>query len=461
MNMTTCKIHFTKTPSKSIYASTSLLKKLKLKPAKSIHLGLGKKKTRTTLKRIKKPGRHLYIPSTIRGLLRVPQSGSVLISNQNGGKLQLGPLIGIMTTASSRTVNAPFGGKSGMLKQYLRAGHGKALYFAFTPMDIDWQKETVVAHFLNSSGGWTRRVVPLPDVVYNRITNRKLERSLAMHALKSRFLKRNIPIFNWSFYDKWQIYNLLQNESDVSRHVPESQINPTPEQIKQMLNKHRFIYLKPTAGSLGKGIYRITHHPQKGYFVRYRLRGKNVLLRLSNFNRLMRLLNKQKGMTLKNHVIQQGIRLIELDRCPIDFRFHLNKNGKNEWVVAGIGAKKAGRGSVTTHVASGGKLMTPGSVLSRIYGENQGREMLQKAKQTTIKLAEAIERNDPHLIGEIGFDIGIDKDGKIWMFEANAKPGRSIFKHPALRAQGKASLMYVFEHCLYLSKFYRNRRAES
>ena len=67
---------------------------------------------------------------------------------------------------------------------------------------------------------------------------------------------------------------------------------------------------------------------------------------------------------------------------------------------------------------------------------------MEKAKRETIKLAEIIERKSKRRVGELGFDIGIDKSGHIWMFEANAKPGRSIFKHPALKKQGRKSLRY-------------------
>jgi hypothetical protein len=130
----------------------------------------------------------------------------------------------------------------------------------------------------------------------------------------------------------------------------------------------------------------------------------------------------------------------------------MHKNGKNEWVPAGIGAKKAGRGSVTTHVKSGGSLMTPEQALATTFGD-ESYAVLEKAKQTAIKLSEAIERNYPHRLGELGLDLGIDKYGEIWMFEANAKPGRSIFKHPALRSEGRASVSYIFEHCMYLSRF--------
>ena len=230
--------------------------------------------------------------------------------------------------------------------------------------------------------------------------------------------------------------------------------NPSPDKIKELLEKHQFVYYKPTAGSLGSGIYRLTYSPKRGYFARYRRGGSNVLLRFSNFSSLMRMLNGRHGSALSRYVIQQGVRLVEIDGCPIDFRFHMHKNGKNEWIAAGIGAKKAGRGSVTTHIKNGGSLMTPEQALGRAFGD-KADEVLEQAKKAAVRLSEAIERNYPHTLGELGLDIGIDKDGEVWMFEANAKPGRSIFKHPALKAQGRASMEYILEHCLYLSRFRR------
>lgn len=115
-------------------------------------------------------------------------------------------------------------------------------------------------------------------------------------------------------------------------------------------------------------------------------------------------------------------------------------------------SEKAGKGSVTTHIKNGGVLMTPGNALSRTFGSQAG-EVLEKAKRVAVRMSEAIERNYPHRLGELGLDLGIDKDGEVWMFEANAKPGRSIFKHPALKPEGRASLEYILEHCLYLSRF--------
>lgn len=98
--------------------------------------------------------------------------------------------------------------------------------------------------------------------------------------------------------------------------------------------------------------------------------------------------------------------------------------------------------------------MTPEQALQRMFGD-RADEVLANMKKVAIDLALAIERNYPHLLGELGFDLGIDQDEHVWMFEANAKPGRSIFKHPSLRTEGQASIEHILDHCLFLSKFRR------
>lgn len=456
MSLTTCTIHFAARTDKTVYVSSALMKSLQLTGTKPVTLKVGSKSLLAPIKIVKKTGNHLYLPVAVKNALLVPRSGTCMAVSHGGRDIQIGPLVGILTNASSASVVQPFGTRSPLLKQYIGPGSQKSFFFAFTPSGVNWAAETVTAYF-PSGDGWVRKTVPLPDVVYNRLSSRKAEKSLSIENFKERFVRRGTPIFNWSFFDKWDVYNLLEGDKEAFKHVPESHLNPTPERVKEMLEKHRFVYLKPTGGSLGIGIYRLTYHPKRGYFARFRRSGKNVLYRFAQFGGLMNLLNSRSGR-MRNYVVQQGIRLIEIDSCPIDFRFHLHKNGQNEWVVAGIGAKKAGKGSVTTHVKNGGQIMTPEQVLDRVFG-SKADTILQNAKQTAIKLAEAIEKNSRHLLGELGFDIGIDQNEHIWMFEANSKPGRSIFKHPSLKSQGKTSLGLIFEHSLYLGRFRARREA--
>ncbi|WP_054957034.1 YheC/YheD family endospore coat-associated protein [Paenibacillus dakarensis] len=446
-------IHFSNQPEKVVFMSASLMNSLGLASRKQIQLRLGRDAISASLKPIERSGKHIYLSSGIRNQIPVPRRGPAYVILPKEGELRIGPVVGILSDGPSN-YSSPFGSRTAYIKQLLREGNKRMFVYAFAPKDINWQKETVYGYMLGSNGEFIRKTVPLPDVVYNRLPSRRTDFSPFTNQLRDRFIRRNIVFFNWAFFNKSEINSQLENDIQAGRYVPETYSNPSPERIKDMLARHRFLYYKPSGGSLGNGIYRLTYHPKKGYYARFRGSGGNTLLKFPSFSSLMRMLQARHGSSLKNYVIQQGIRLIEIDGCPIDFRFHMHKDGKNRWAAVGIGAKKAGRGSVTTHIKNGGSLMTPEQALSRVFG-SRSQAVLDKAKQTAVMLAEAIENHSPHTLAEIGFDIGIDEDEKIWMFEANSKPGRSIFAHPSLREEGKASVVHIFDHCLYLSGFYR------
>ncbi|WP_123041337.1 YheC/YheD family protein [Cohnella candidum] len=452
MSLTICNVHFTQQPERILWLSSSLAKLLRLGGRKSVTVKLGQDTVPAAVRTIKRKGHHVYMSAGLRQSVRVPMSGNVFVNNEEDGEIQLGPLVGILTDTSRSSPGSPFGYRTAFFKQLLSMGRKNAYFFAFTPRDINWHQETVQGWFYQPGSGWQRRVVPLPDVVYNRLPSRKAETSATLTALRERLVRKRIPFFNWSFFNKADVYKMLENDPEALKHLPESVHNPSPERIKEMLEKHHFVYYKPSDGSLGVGIYRLTYHPRKGYFIRFRRNGSNVLLRFNTFGGIMKMLRARHGSGLSQYVAQQGIRLVEIDSCPIDFRFHMHKDGSNRWVVAGIGAKKAGRGSVTTHIKNGGSLMTPEQALMHTFGDRT-LEVLEEAKDTAVQLSEAIERNYSHTLGELGLDIGIDRDGAVWMFEANAKPGRSIFKHPELKEQGRASMQYILDHCLYLSNF--------
>ncbi|WP_409345288.1 YheC/YheD family protein [Paenibacillus sp. MBLB4367] len=449
MSSTTCTVLVSQQFVNTVTLSRELAKTLKINPTKTITVRLGSKSVTVPLKIMNRKGSVCSLPQSVASMLKLPWTGSCQIRSANGDDIQLGPLVGVLAMNTSDP-QQPFGSLTPFVRDFMRAGTNKAFYYAFSPQQVNWNEGVVTGLIPDDEGGWVRKTLPLPDVVYNRLSSRKAEKTISMESFKDKFVRRKIPLFNWSFFDKWDVYRLLEGE-DAAKYVPESVIDPSPEEIKKMMEKHRFVFLKPTNGSLGIGIYRLTYNPEKGYFARFRKNGSNTLIRFPRFDGLMKMLNRH-NIRLEGYVLQQGIRLIEMDSCPIDFRFHMTKNGLNEWVPAGIGAKKAGRGSVTTHVRTGGQLMTPEYVLTQLFGK-RAEQVLEHTKEVAIQLAEAIERRYPHPLGELGFDIGIDSNEDVWMFEANAKPGRSIFKHPSLKAQGKASISNLVDHCFYLSRF--------
>jgi hypothetical protein len=196
-----------------------------------------------------------------------------------------------------------------------------------------------------------------------------------------------------------------------------------------MLSRYNHVYIKPINGSLGLGIHQIIYDKHLDhYFCRYQdADGINRLRKFSSLEGLVRHVFAKKN--LESLLVQQGINLLKAEKRSIDFRIHSNKDDKGDWQITAIAAKIAGPGSVTTHVRNGGEIKT----LKEIFSENECREYTEKLTEAALLLSQALERNMEGIIGEIGFDLGIDQNGNVWMFEANSKPGRSIFSHPDLK----------------------------
>jgi hypothetical protein len=159
-----------------------------------------------------------------------------------------------------------------------------------------------------------------------------------------------------------------------------------------------------------------------------------------------------RNRRLGSYLVQQGIQLATFQKRPFDFRVHLHKNQQNEWVVSCMAAKVAGSGSVTTHVRTGGTVIPGEELLAYLFGR-QWQIMQERIAEAAIKLATAIEQAHDVYLGELGLDMGIDTHGHVWMFEANSKPGRSIFKHARLKQADEASRSLILDYSCYLANF--------
>jgi hypothetical protein len=220
-----------------------------------------------------------------------------------------------------------------------------------------------------------------------------------------------------------------------------------------MLNKHRMIYLKPSGGSLGMGIFRITYHPKEGYFCRFHQGNQNVLHRFYSLEKLIQhYFGSPNSERFKKYLVQQGIRLIKYENRPVDFRVHMHKTSEDKWDVVAIGAKAAGFGSVTTHVRTGGSILPTETLLNAIFGD-QAPEIKQSIIDTAIIIAETLEQQVNGPLGELGMDIGVDQSGRVWLFEVNSKPGRHIFLHPSLKEASRQSAKYITDFSMKLANF--------
>jgi hypothetical protein len=363
--------------------------------------------------------------------------------------LKIGPLIGIFTAGFTGSKLRPIGERSLLFAKYLSAGqHAGTIPFVFGVNGIDFTKHVINGYFYTDKG-WLEKTVPFPNVIYDRLPNRKSEGiSLLKKVKKTLEEKHDIPWYNPGFFDKWTIHQLASKDNSLKDHFPETILSPTLVDISKMLNKYGSCYLKPVNGSLGYGIYSIVKR-KNNYYCRYRNKFGNRLRRFSSLEKIIEV--QFKNSDLSSYICQQAIDLLSYDDKPYDFRIHTNKNSYGQWEMSAIAIKTAGTGSITTHTRFGGKVKSLQEVL---VPDALAHNVENRLKAFTLKLSTFIDKTVEGNIAEIGYDIGIDTNGDLWVFEANSKPGRSIFSHYDLKENDIKTLTMPFEYGIHLTEQY-------
>lgn len=379
--------------------------------------------------------------------LMIPHEGLIHLI-QKEKTVFIGPLVGIFTAGFTQFNLRPIGERSLFFAKLLSVEKKVgAFYFVFGAHQIDWENGTVNGYFYTNDG-WKQIKVPLPNVVYDRLPNRKVENLQSSKDVKDRLQKEyDIPWFNPGFFNKWEIHQMLVNDHEASTHLPKSYFQPELTDILNLLETYKQVYIKPANGSLGLGIQQLIQKNDEPFvYCRFRNNEENRLRRYSSLKRLLR---HQFPFGLNDMIAQQGIDLLKWNNNPIDFRIHTNKNEHGNWIVSAVAAKIAGTGSITTHVKSGGEVKTVQEILKDI-GANP--TIIKKLHETALLLSSKIDEKMPGFIGEIGFDIGVDSNEKVWMFEANSKPGRTIFSYPKLKGDDLHSRRLPLEYAVFLFK---------
>lgn len=351
------------------------------------------------------------------------------------------PLIGILTTANQR---GTFSGNRQNFRDLSMAAYrlgGRV--FVFTPEGIDEKHRRILGfRYDPKKRCWLKVRMPFPDVVYNRIPRRADEHKPHVQQALGKLQQWHIPLFNPAFFNKWELYRWLRDEPELSRHLPVT-CRFSWEALHTMFKAHGALYLKPVYGKAGIHFYKI-EPVNTGIQLTHQLYGRQKRTVFPDWKALHRHLSLH--IPKRPYIIQQAIPLTTYQGRPFDLRLLVQKNGHGQWAVTGVGARLAGPQAITTHVPQGGFIISPETGLAAFFGPQQADAILKAVRKLALHVAQSLEARCG-LLGELSMDIGIDRTGQPWFFEANAKPMK--FDEPHIR---KMSIRRFFEYCHYLSR---------
>lgn len=212
--------------------------------------------------------------------------------------------------------------------------------------------------------------------------------------------------------NKWTKTAALLTHPSIAPHIPVTRTF-TEKNLRSMLDTHQMVVVKPVVGAGGHGVMKVTRSGDSYSYTYY-----SQTKRFASFSALIGALNKQrKG---RAYLIQKGIYLATVDGRPIDYRVKYVKT-ENGWVIRAMVGRIARKGLFVTNLCRGGSLVTAANGISRSLSSTLVEEKKQKMRELTALSTDVLESKYPGF-AQLGFDYGIDKQGRIWIFEVNTKP---------------------------------------
>ncbi|MFC0272111.1 YheC/YheD family protein [Metabacillus herbersteinensis] len=313
------------------------------------------------------------------------------------------PLVGIL--ASKGNKENTFRGDSHTFKQLQFLLHNEGgLSFIFTLEDFH---STYVDGyvFIKGQSKWAKIVLPLPQIIYNRLSTRQEEQSTDFQRISKIAIKKQITITNPSFFNKWDTYKLLSENEALKPYLPKTIHYSGEQSLLYMLNTFPAIYFKPHQGSKGKGIYKLSC--QKQQYIIIDKTGKRLSLSKANFLRNITQLAENEP-----YLLQEEIHTDTIEGHKYDLRVLCIYND-GIYVIRGIGVRVASAGRITTHVPNGGSIV-PLHLVKDKFDQVQLEWLADKVGKILEKYY--------GFIGEFSMDIGIDLFGTPYLFEVNSKP---------------------------------------
>ncbi len=431
------------------YVSSDIFDQLDLIDEQDCTLAVGHFNVNITVKKTDEHTAAIYLPAYLfERLLLI--NGIRLNVWKAGRTIYLGPVVGIFV--NPRFISSLARGKIPLpaVKNVQANKAAKCFIYYFSIDQIRWKDQSIQGYAqAPDSRKWICRSFPFPNIIYD--CGVKFDRELKPEVKLIRKLFAEHPavrlINNSDYLGKWELYDRLSQHAELREYLPETMRCTSFEDIKDMLERHRLIYIKSFYGSRGREVMSV-EQSKKGLIVNHYHHGlKRAIVKNDSEleNRIYRFLGD------KPLIVQKGIDLLTFKGRKLDLRVLICKNGSGQWKVIYNQANVAKRGATITTI---GKNYRKYKEIYRYWKRRNGAENIPRGREIrrkTVMIARYIEQ-EFGLLGELGMDMAVDKEGKLWFIEANSKPEKLPIRGLEDTKSVSPQYLSVFQYATYLAK---------
>ncbi|MEH7352616.1 YheC/YheD family protein [Neobacillus drentensis] len=286
---------------------------------------------------------------------------------------------------------------------------------------IDTQKKQIKGFYYDPnargrSNRWKLGTFPYPGSSYNRTAMPKS----VFDDLQSIMGDCVFNSFSPGSFNKWELWKRLSPIAELRSHLPATELLTDMTVLDSMLEQYDSIYLKPTGGTLSRGIRKM-EKSQTGYLVIYpSFQNPNgfYLKHLENLENSEQWFSKLKN---KGYIAQQAITMKRYQNRPIDFRVIMQKDGKGNWGCPGVFGKFGKSGGIITNFSRAGFIRSGVESFQLAFGMNakKAQNKVEELKKIAFQICRVFDQYGNY--GDLGIDLMVDEDGGIWILEVNTK----------------------------------------
>lgn len=254
------------------------------------------------------------------------------------------------------------------------------------------------------------------------------------------------------FLDKWQMYRALVGVNIGPCNLPRT-LPGTVDNLMALLDRHQSVYVKPIGGWGGQGIAKVDVIRANGMpHYRWQQQGREALTLRAPDQVAEQFLTSYNGVST---IVQQAAPLRVVDNHMFDIRTLLQRDEDDSWLVSGHAVRLGGTGSVVSNVAiSQGTVWPLIRLLQRLQiGPAVRRRITRDIETTGLNIAKTLDAIHP--FEEIGLDLGLDTENRLWLIEVNTNdnlgwpdhqlfaklPNKSTYQQIEARAEARRNAL--------------------
>lgn len=308
--------------------------------------------------------------------------------------------------------------------------------YMFESSDVDMTRGKIKAR--NSMKNLNTEIIDLPDVIYNIFPKINY-----VHDEVESWLRKKVPFTSFPINNKIVLPQRMQRSSPLGNlFIPFIRVSTT-ERILQFLDEHGRGILKRYAASRGESIYYIEKTAKNAF----ELQVEEEWMQYDESGIITWI---EENIIGEKYILQEFKELKTKRNEPFDIRAHMQKDGERKWTLTKMYPRIGKPDTILSNISQGGRTLNIETFLQEEYGAEKAAQLQEKLATLSIDIVTVIDDIYNQSLDELGLDLAIDQDEKIWMHEANVKPRMRYYE--AERAVNTiAYLKYVAKNKLFMT----------